>query len=430
MIFRGIEADAVRGGARVISSAIKTLAPVLPAMIAVIFIMSGPVWGRGALEPVKKFGGKVEVDLSPEEETAMESLVETAKGYGGDPLQMDPRLVLACRELAGEIQGDLSRRSEILSSDHFSGTLMQLGIYETSTSSRSYTYGTASDIQALISLHFSSERHVYTHMGAGVAPPNGQGAIGVVVFILSDVRADISPFPRAVTMPSSWTLKGRLVYSTRGLKPNVLLTPPRGQVQPLPVKSSGNLFSVSVPFNQGPGIYRLEVVAAGNGKSKNSALLEIKAGLSESANSATFKISGFDSKPEDEAQAEAMMIKMINQVRDKEGLGLLDVDYSLTEMAKSHSRDMKKNKYGIEHLSPEFGSISDRSLTAGLGDYQVRENLALNSNLVQAMNNLLQSPVHRAAILDPLVTHIGVGIAFDYESGTRHYYVVQEFVEY
>jgi len=96
-------------------------------------------------------------------------------------------------------------------------------------------------------------------------------------------------------------------------------------------------------------------------------------------------------------------------------------------MAKTHSRDMKENEYGTRHLSPEFGSISDRALLAGLDDYDVRENLALNASLVRAMNSLLQSPVHRGPIIAPDITHVGVGIVFDDRSGSRHYYITQEF---
>ena len=87
---------------------------------------------------------------------------------------------------------------------------------------------------------------------------------------------------------------------------------------------------------------------------------------------------------------------------------------------------MKKHEY-VGHVSPEFGSVRQRTIDAGLEKYRVRENVALDMNMKNAMNNLLKSPVHRGAIFDPQITHLGVGIVFDDSSGSRHYYVTQEF---
>jgi len=95
-------------------------------------------------------------------------------------------------------------------------------------------------------------------------------------------------------------------------------------------------------------------------------------------------------------------------------------------MAKAHSKDMKKHGY-VGHRSPERGSHKDRKAAAGLSDYFVLENVARNTSLAQAMNTLLQSPGHRAAIINSRVDYVGVAVVFDDSTGTRHYYVTQEF---
>lgn len=376
---------------------------------------------------VANYGQAQSVELSADELAAARTLLEVVKGYGDKPLVFDNGLSLAARELALDLQADLARSEEIFSSGRISELLRKYGIYEISIRSFSFTYTTADDLRAMIRLRFGSEHLVCTNAGVGASPAQGNSP-GVAVVILSDQRVLLSPFPRRVNLPSLGTLQGRLVNSARGLKIKILLSPPAGQVQTIPVKTAGDSFSAAINFNQGPGLYRLEVVAAGGGVSLITALLVVEAGAPAEARSATFEVSGADSEIPDEATAEAVMVQMINQVRVQEGLPILLVNPRLARMAKAHSQDMMTNRF-FGHVSPRFGAVAQRAQAAGLGPYRVQENVAISPSLVQAMNNLLQSPVHRAPIIDPGVTHVGVGIVFDDRSGVRQYYITQEFAD-
>jgi len=374
---------------------------------------------------VKNYGDSVNIVLSPDEEAGFSALTRAARGHQGYPLHLDPRLALVARELAREIQSDLSRQPEIMSSDRALKLMNLYGLYETSTRVRSFTYLTNGDIQSQVRLYFDADRSDYTHAGIGTAPPDRRGRPGVAVVIISERRADLSPFPRRAPMPSSWTLRGRLVNTSRGLTPSIALTDPRGRLHLVPINRDGDFFSASITFDGEPGVYRIEVMASGGGKAQVSALMAVTAG-GPAAVAATWEVLGFPELLLSEDEAEASMIEMINQVRVKEGLEPLRVDPRLSRMAKDHSRDMKDNRFA-GHLSPGKGGVPERARAHGLGNYQVKENIALAPGLVQAMNNLLQSPVHRATLLDPEMTHLGVGIAFDDSQGTRNYYITQEF---
>jgi uncharacterized protein YkwD len=373
---------------------------------------------------VANYGDNVLVEPTEEEQAALDAISEQLRAEDGNNLRVDARLILAARTLALQLQADLSKSNEVMSSKNVNKLMSEYGVYENAFKRQFFLFGTSDDIQAQIRL-IPSATIGYTNIGVGVALPR-KGREGVAFIIFSEQRVALSPFPKQVKVPSSWALRGKLVYSCRGFTARVLVTPPAGEVQALRTNMNGDAFSASVPFNKGPGTYRVEVVARGEGTSKVAALMEVTAAGPAGGVSATFEVSGFDSSPQNEAQAESMMLDMLNQVRAKEGLAPLGEDLRFKDMAKAHSADMKKNQY-VGHMSPEFGSVQQRAADAGLAGWEIVENAALDINLAQVMNNLLKSPAHRAPIIDPEINTVGIGIAFDDSTGTRQYYVTQEF---
>lgn len=374
---------------------------------------------------VENYGDRVSVTLTTGEEAAMRELIKKEPGYGGENLKIDPRLVIAARELAGEIQSEFARQQEVLGKGRLSETLRKYGVYEPDLTCKSFTYFSIDDLRSTIGIHFNSDKKIKTHMGIGLAPPQDYQTPGVAVVILYTQRVALEPFPRNTPPYATEFLTGRLVNSVRDYTPAVMVTFPDGKVERLRVRSSRGLFEAAVSFDHGPGTYRIEVMATGNGNNQLAALLMVDSGF-EGSLGGTFEVTGFDTAPSDEAEARSMMVEMINQVRVREGLRPVLVDGRLERMAKAHSQDMKKNDF-FGHLSPSNGSVDKRARAAGISKGKVRENLARSSSLVQCMNNLLNSPAHRAPIIDPEMTYVGVGVVFDDSTITRHYYVTQEF---
>lgn|SRR5579885_2093976 len=109
-----------------------------------------------------------------------------------------------------------------------------------------------------------------------------------------------------------------------------------------------------------------------------------------------------------DTQAEQDMFAMVNTQRAQYGLAPLSFDESLALVARAHSQDMFKRGY-FSHFTPEGLSPFDRMAKAGITFTSAGENLALAPSTELAMQGLMNSPGHRANILDPGYHKIGIG---------------------
>lgn len=103
------------------------------------------------------------------------------------------------------------------------------------------------------------------------------------------------------------------------------------------------------------------------------------------------------------------MVDLVNQERAKAGLAPLKVDLTLVRLARLKSQDMIDKNY-FDHNSPTYGSPFDMMRNAGITYRYAGENLAGNQSVEAAHNALMNSPGHRANILKPEYTDIGIGI--------------------
>jgi len=138
-------------------------------------------------------------------------------------------------------------------------------------------------------------------------------------------------------------------------------------------------------------------------------------------------------RPEEEE-----FIARVNEERTSRGLNALILDPLLVRVARAHSREMCDKDY-FDHHSPTPGlrSPMDRVLKslkdAGNGnpDYLlVGENIYYCSvfndtyNVAYGHQALMDSPGHRANILEPRFTKIGLGI---YRNARGEFWVTEEF---
>jgi uncharacterized protein YkwD len=108
-------------------------------------------------------------------------------------------------------------------------------------------------------------------------------------------------------------------------------------------------------------------------------------------------------------ELEARMLDMVNEERAKEGLSPLRADPELAVVARKHSRDMFTRGY-FAHESPEGKDPFDRMKDDKVKFHTAGENLALAQTLEIAHNNLMNSPGHRANIMNPSFGRLGIGI--------------------
>jgi uncharacterized protein YkwD len=106
---------------------------------------------------------------------------------------------------------------------------------------------------------------------------------------------------------------------------------------------------------------------------------------------------------------EAQMIELVNKERTERGLKPLQYDPELTQVARAQSNDMFKRGY-FAHVNPEGKDPFDRMKAANIHFLTAGENLALAQTLEIAHTNLMNSPGHKANILNPSFGRIGIGV--------------------
>ncbi|MFZ5646564.1 MAG: CAP domain-containing protein [Bacillota bacterium] len=106
---------------------------------------------------------------------------------------------------------------------------------------------------------------------------------------------------------------------------------------------------------------------------------------------------------------EQRMLDLVNAARAKEGLKPLEADLTLVKVARLKAQDMIDNNY-FSHTSPTYGSPFDMIKAAGVTYRYAGENLAGAPTVDIAHTNLMNSPGHRANILNPNFTKVGIGV--------------------
>jgi uncharacterized protein YkwD/uncharacterized membrane protein required for colicin V production len=124
-------------------------------------------------------------------------------------------------------------------------------------------------------------------------------------------------------------------------------------------------------------------------------------------------------------EAESRLLKLLNEERVQAGLKTLSVDPTLVQAARSHSRDMLAQGY-FAHVNNEGKTPADRARAAGVRFMATGENLALAPTVELAHRGLMESPGHRANILAPQWSRVGIGVA---DAGIHGKAFAQEFAD-
>jgi uncharacterized protein YkwD len=129
----------------------------------------------------------------------------------------------------------------------------------------------------------------------------------------------------------------------------------------------------------------------------------------DSKESISLPISPTESELKIDTVDEQKMVDLVNAERAKAGVGKLTVDTTFTAVARAHSRDMFLRRY-FSHVTPEGQMPGDRLENAGVDFTLAGENIAYAPDLNSAHTGFMNSPGHRANILDPDFHRIGIGI--------------------
>lgn len=123
------------------------------------------------------------------------------------------------------------------------------------------------------------------------------------------------------------------------------------------------------------------------------------------------------------------MLKLTNQARKQENLPKLIMQDDLRKVARKHSLDMAKKDY-FSHTNLQSHSPQDRLKLKRITEVTSGENLALvrgyKNPTQHAHIGLMNSPGHRANILNPSFNCVGIGII---QSSDKTYYSTQNFAK-
>ncbi len=116
---------------------------------------------------------------------------------------------------------------------------------------------------------------------------------------------------------------------------------------------------------------------------------------------------------DDVKSLESEVVRLVNVERSKNGLGPLTQNWELSRVARYKSQDMMNKGY-FSHTSPTYGSPFRMMESFGIRFSAAGENIAKGQRTAaEVMRDWMNSPGHKANILNGSYQQIGVGVAKD-----------------
>ncbi len=257
----------------------------------------------------------------------------------------------------------------------------------------------------------------YTHIGGSAERIRG----GVVVLIaLSRRHLTMAPVPRSLPGPVRLPVEGRLAPGF--LRPELAQTLPDGGTRLLPL-GPGPDFSAAADLGSA-GRHRLEIMAEGPRGPQVIVNFPVFVGVAADDAVETPEGPRRALKPD---QAQARLVDLVNRDRAAAGLEPLLFDPELSAAALGHSENMRRENF-VAHLSPTTGGPEERLIRAGIVTDLAAENIGRGSDPGEIHKGFMDSPGHRAAILLPGVTHVGIGVSAAKRGETADYIVTELFI--
>jgi len=260
-------------------------------------------------------------------------------------------------------------------------------------------------------------------IGAVKRKPDGTAAI---VFALQGSGVTTSPIPRSVAAGGSFKLDA--VVDIRYHEPEVFVTRDDGTTERLALEQGhSGAFKATVLCGKHAGRQQIEITASDAQGSTVLANFPVYCGT-EPPLTVTVEPTRDDGLVTDAATASQRLFALLNRDRKQAGLPALQWDDRVAKVAQGYSEEMRKTKV-VAHVSPISGSAADRVRVGGIKTAVVLENVARAYGVGEAHAGLMNSPGHRANLMSPTATHVGIGVAFgDDVGGRREMFVTQVFI--
>ena len=260
-------------------------------------------------------------------------------------------------------------------------------------------------------------------IGAVKRKPDGTGAI---VFALQGSWVTTSPIPR--TLPAGGSFKLDAIVDIRYHEPEVFVTRDDGTTTRLALEQGhSGAFKTTVTCGKHTGRQQIEIAASDAQGSTVLANFPVYC-ASDPPVAVTVDPTRDDGSVTDSVEAAQRLFALLNRDRKAAGLPALAWDDRVAKVAQTYSEEMRRTKV-VAHVSPTSGSAADRVRVAGIKTAVVLENVARAYGVGEAHAGLMNSPGHRANLMSPAATQVGIGIALgDDVGGRRELFVTQVFI--
>ncbi len=379
-------------------------------------VPSGPRDVELVAPPAETYAGR-------QRKTPFDKRVLGSLGQLPENLQYDPCLARAAAEFARHLQARPGGEIE-LPDELQSVVLHHVGCTDGWVASHVFQSSSVADddFVAHVRSVMANRLDTSTHFGVGRARAQPPMRWTWVLFA-SERHVTLSPLPRRVAADSEVVIAGTLAPEMR--EPRVLILAPGSAVEEADLDLTEGRFRAVWKVLQ-PGEHWVEVLVTGPLGPRVAALFPVWVEIPPPT-SVTIKAPEDEREVATEADAEALMFRLLNEDRARHGFPLLERDIRLDNIARGHSTDMRDAGY-FAHVSPTKGTLDDRFAAQKYPSQASGENIARNRSVHDAEMGLLQSLGHRENILNAEFTHVGIGAAFSTDQYERRtIYLTQNF---
>lgn len=262
-------------------------------------------------------------------------------------------------------------------------------------------------------------RQAYNRYGVAVVERQG---LTIAVVTLAGRWVELEPVPRHLSAGESIRVSGSLLDGYQN--PTFAVAPPEGAVRRIPA-GGGPDFQVNIP-TEGRGVYKVEILAQGPRGDTVLANFPLYVGVPVPRSVAVGGTAG-PGESRDALAVGTELLRQLNETREQQGLAPLARHEGVAAVALAHSRDMVDNGF-VGHRSAASGNAPDRVRAAGLRSGLVLENIGRGYGAAEIHRGLIDSPGHRANVLNGDVTHVGIGVVGEPEGSRTAFVATQVFV--
>ncbi len=237
-----------------------------------------------------------------------------------------------------------------------------------------------------------------------------RGQAAALVVLLTNRKATLDAFPR--DLPKAGGAQTLCATLAPGLAAaELFVTRPGGRVQKLPAPKNGEGKACGRLGFVEPGRHTVEVIARGERGPEVAALFYVQVGPAAAGAAARAS-----DEPADADAARAAILRRVNALRDASGAPEVVQDAVLDQVAQGYADLMAHDNF-FAHVAPDGADLTTRLSRAGYRHLGAGENLGLAAGPLSAHFGIEHSPGHRATLIEPGYSRIGLGVTFQVVEG-------------